>query len=415
VAWYKTVWDAAVWVKREAQVRATLWRCVVNLSQLIVVVIGYASLAIAAGYSIVALTAVLAWRRFVSRPRQIPAVHMPVTVLKPLCGEEPGLYEHLRSFCQQLHPQFQIVFGTLDAADPALVVVARLVQEFPDLTLDTVVSPMRHGHNNKTSNLINMLAKAVHPVLLIADSDTWVRPDYLATVTAPLVDERVGLVTCLSHDVPTPGLCSRLGAMYSNDWYFPSVMLAWLFGHQGYASGQTLCLRRTTLEAIGGLDALADHLADDYRLGHLIRERGQSILLSPYEVEAGHHEPDFFALTRHELRWMGTLRVLRPLSFRLIFLTFSLLLALTGLLLTSDAPWRPLPWALFGVTVVARCALHILSRLRCNRPLLEDLALVPVRDLLICWIWFRSFFSRRMIWRGYEFDVDAAGLMRRVA
>ncbi len=386
-----------------------------NLTQSIIVVIGYVSLVIAAGYPIVALTAVLAWRRFASRPRQMPALNTPVTVLKPLCGEEPGLYEHLRSFCRQLHPQFQIIFGTLDVADPALAIVERLLQEFPELTIDSVVSPMRHGHNNKTSNLINMLAKAVHPVILIADSDTSVRPDYLATVTAPLADDRVGLVTCLSLDVPTPGLCSRLGAMYSNDWYFPSVMLAWLFGHQGYASGQTLCLRRTTLEAIGGLDALADHLADDYRLGHLIREQGQSIVLSPYEVEAGHHEADFSALTRHELRWMGTLRVLRPLGFRMIFLTFSLMLALIGLLLTAGAPWRPVPWTLFGVAVVGRCGLHILSRLRCNQPLLQDFALVPVRDLLLCWIWCRSFFSRRMIWRGYEFDVDAAGLMRRVA
>ncbi len=402
-------------MKREAQVRVTLWRWVLNLAQSLVVVIGYASLAIAAGYSLVALTAVLAWRRFVSRPRQIPAVHTPVTVLKPLCGEEPGLYEHLRSFCQQQHLRFQIVFGTLDDADPALAVVERLRQEFSQLSIDIVVSPIRHGHNNKTSNLINMLAKAIHPVLLIADSDTRVRPDYLATVTAPLADDRVGLVTCLSHDVPTPGLCSRLGAMYSNDWYFPSVMLAWLFGHQGYASGQTLCLRRSTLEAIGGLAALADHLADDYRLGHLVREQGQKIVLSPYEVEAGHHEPDFSALTRHELRWMGTLRVLRPLGFRMIFLTFSLMLALIGLLLTTGAPWRPVPWILFGVTLVARCALHILSRLRCSRLLFEDLALVPVRDLLICWIWCRSFFSRRMTWRGHEFDVDATGLMRRVA
>jgi ceramide glucosyltransferase len=402
-------------VKREAQVPVALRRCVVNLAQTIIVIIGYVSLAIAAGYSSVALAAALAWRRFASRPPQIPTVHTPVTVLKPLCGEEPGLYEHLRSFCRQVHPQFQIVFGTLDAADPALAVVERLLQEFPELAIDTVVSPQRHGHNNKTSNLINMLARARYPVLLIADSDTSVRPDYLATVTAPLADEHVGLVTCLSHGVPTPGLCSRLGAMYANDWYFPSVMLAWLFGHQGYASGQTLCLRRTTLEAIGGLDAMADHLADDYRLGHLIREQGQSIVLSPYEVEAGHHEPDFSALTRHELRWMGTLRVLRPLSFRMIFLTFSLILALIGLLLTTGAPWRPVSWVLFGATVVARCGLHILSRLRRGRPLLEDLTLVPVRDLLICWIWYRSFFSRRMTWRGYEFHVDSAGLMRRVA
>jgi len=386
-----------------------------NAAQSIFAIVGYISLAIAAGYSIVALTAVLAWRRYVSRPRLISPAQPAVTILKPLCGAEPGLYEHLRSFCQQQYPQFQIVFGTLDVADPALAVVARLIEEFPDLPIDTVVDPQRHGHNNKTSNLINMLAKAAHPVLLIADSDIWVRPDYLATVTAPLADDSVGLVTCLSHDSPTPGLWSRLGAMYINEWYFPSVMLAWLFGHQGYASGQTLCLRRTTLEAIGGLHAFVDQLADDYQLGQLIRGQGLRIVLSPYEVEAGHHEPDLAALTHHELRWMGTLHIVRPLSFRMIFLTFSLTLALIGLLLTTAAPWHAAAWGLFGVTAVARCGLHIVHRLRFGRPLLEDMLLVPVRDLLTVWIWCQSFFSRRMTWRGYEFDVDSTGLMRRVA
>lgn len=382
--------------------------------QSIVVAVGYVSLVIASGYSVAALIAVFAWRRFASRTGQIPAALAPVTILKPLCGAEPGLYEHLRSFCLQQHSQFQIVFGTLDPDDPALAVVLRLTHEFPGVPIDTVVSGRRHGHNNKTSNLINMLQKARHPVLLIADSDTWVRPDYLTIVTAPLADHRVGLVTCLSYDSPTPGLWSRLGAMYSNDWYFPSVMLAWLFGHQGYASGQTLCLRRKTLEAIGGLEAMANHLADDHQLGHLIRAQGLEIVLSPYEVQAAHHEPDFTALSRHELRWMGTLHVLRPRSFRMIFLTFSLILSVVGLLLMAGTAPHPAAWALFTVTVAARCGLHVVPRLRFGRPLLADLLLVPVRDLLTCGIWCRSFFSRRLTWRGYVFDVDSTGLMRRV-
>lgn len=387
-----------------------------NLAHTIVATVGYVSLVIGAAYSILALAAVLAWRRYASHhPRRLPPGQPPVTVLKPLCGAEPGLYDHLRSFCQQQYPQFQIVFGTLDADDPALAVVARLVQEFPEVEIDTVVNPERHGHNNKTSNLINMLTKSRHAVLLIADSDTWVQPDYLATVTSPLADDSVGLVTCLSHDSPTPGVWSRLGAMYINEWYFPSVKLAWLFGHQGYASGQTLCLRRTTLEGIGGLHAFADQLADDYQLGHLIREQGLRVVLSPYEVQAGHHEPDLVALTRHELRWMGTLHILSPWSFRMIFLTFSLMLALIGMLMTTGAPWREFAWVLFGVTVVARCGLHFVHRLRFGGPLLEDFLLVPVRDLLTCWIWCQSFFCRRMTWRGYEFVVDSTGLMHRVA
>ncbi len=386
-----------------------------TLAQSVVAVIGFTSLAIAAGYSVVVLAAVLTWRSYASRPRRIGAVQEPVTILKPLCGDEPGLYEHLRSFCQQRYPQFQVIFGTLDADDPALAVVARLVQEFPQLPIDVVVNPQRHGHNNKSSNLINILTKARHPLLVIADSDIRVGPDYLATVTAPLQDAGIGLVTCLSHDAPTAGIWSRLGAMYVNEWYFPSVMLAWLFGHQDYASGQTLCLRRTTLDAIGGLSALADHLADDYQLGQLVRAQGLRIMLSPYELQAGHHEPDLAALARHEVRWMRTLHIVRPLSFRMIFLTFSMMLAVLGLVLTLRTPWHGLAWTLFSITLAARCGLHLVQRLHRLRPLLEDLLLVPVRDLLLCSLWCLSLFSRRVTWRGSRFSVDTAGVMRRIA
>jgi ceramide glucosyltransferase len=386
-----------------------------TVAQILCTVAGCVSLGIAAGFALLALSAALAWRRFASRPLLPAGSQPPVTILKPLCGDEPGLYEHLRSFCLQQYGPYQIVFGTLDPDDPALVIVARLAGEFPQLPIDVVANPQRHGHNNKSSNLINMMVKAHHPLLLIADSDITVGPDYLAAVTAPLAADGVGLVTCLSYDFPTRGLWSRLGAMYINEWYFPSVMVAWLFGHQDYASGQTLCLRRGTLDAIGGLPAFADHLADDYQLGQLIRRLGLRIVLSPYEIQAQHHEPDLAALRRHELRWNRTLHSVSPWSFRMIFLTFTLPLAALGLALLTATRWQALAWTLFWTVVGARFALHFAQRIGRDRPLFQDLLLVPVRDLLLCWHWGQSFFCRRVTWRGASFHVDATGVMRRIA
>jgi ceramide glucosyltransferase len=373
--------------------------------------VGLISLLVASGYALLALLAVLVWQgRGAARTfAKLPAV----TVLKPLCGAEPGLYENLRSFCQQDYPEYQIVFGVCDRDDPALRVVERLVAEFPKLPIDVVIDPRQHGGNRKVSSLINMLGRARHDVLLMADSDACAGSDYLATVTAPLLDRKVGLVTCLYHGEPTGRVWSRLGAMYVNEWYMPSVLLARLFGHQGYASGQTLCMRRDTLQRIGGLRAIADHLADDYRVGELIRGLGLRIVLSSYVLRAEHHEPTLDLLVQHEVRWMRTLRILRPRSFSLIFFGFSLPLAVLGLLLCAveGSPIR-LAWMLFEVTLVARVALHLAHRLRGERPLLADLWLLPARDLLLCWVWWRTFFTSRITWRGSEFDVDAHGIMR---
>ena len=65
----------------------------------------------------------------------------PISVLKPLCGDEPDLYENLRSFCLQGYPEFQIVFGVRDAHDPAVPVVQRLQAEFPRLPIDLIIDP----------------------------------------------------------------------------------------------------------------------------------------------------------------------------------------------------------------------------------------------------------------------------------
>lgn len=376
-------------------------------------VIGLAALGIAAGYSVITLLAVAVWG--VRRAAPAGAARPPATVLKPLCGAEPGLYEHLRAFCRQDYPEYQIIFGVRDPADPARWVAERLAAEFPLLSIDIVVNPQQHGNNHKIGNLINMLERARHEVLVMADSDAFVGPDYLATVTAPLLDPKVGLVTCTYRAEPTDKIWSRLGAMYMNEWYLPSVLVAWLFGYQGYVSGQTMCLRRATLEAIGGFRAIANHLADDHRLGELIRGVGQRVVLSPYLVKGVHHEQSFASLTRHEIRWMRTIHVLRPWSFRMIFLSFSFPLAALGLMLTAAGGLHSTPvWTLFGITVMVRLMLYCRHRLTDNPRPLSDLWLLPLRDVLLCWVWFRSFFTSRITWRGAEFDVDADGFMRKL-
>jgi ceramide glucosyltransferase len=118
----------------------------------------------------------------------------------------------------------------------------------------------------------------------------------------------------------------------------------------------------------------------------------------------------------HELRWMRTIKVLRPRSFRWIFLSFSLPLAVLGIVLVAAGmALTSTAWALFCSALTARLALHFSHRLRADRLPWSDLWLLPARDLLICWIWYRSFFGSHVRWRGSEFDVDANGVMHRLS
>jgi ceramide glucosyltransferase len=377
--------------------------------------VGVALLLAAAGYEVLALLAVLVWE--LRGTAGLPGRNArPITLLKPLCGAEPGLYENLRSFCEQNYPRYQIVFGVQDGGDPALDVVGRLAREFPALSINVVVNARQHGSNRKISSLINMVPHARYDVLMIADSDAMVGPDYLATVAAPLEDPGVGLVTCVYRGVPTSKVWSKLGAMYVNEWYMPSVLLAWLFGHREYASGLTLCMRRDTLQAIGGLQRLSNHLADDYELGALVRAAGLRIALSTYVPRTEHSEATLDHLVHHETRWMRTIRVLRPKSFRFLFLSFCLPLALLGLAMSEELPVAAsVSTALFLTTLGARLALFSIPKLSRGEFSFKDLWLLPARDLLLWWVWFRALRSSHVTWRGNEFSVDAEGIMRSLS
>ncbi|TLY61591.1 MAG: glycosyltransferase [Gammaproteobacteria bacterium] len=274
--------------------------------QSLATVSGTALAALAAGYTTLAGIALRRpanpGRLLARQPRREP---MPaVTILKPLCGAEHGLYERLRSFCEQRYPDFQIVFGVRDLGDPALTAVRQLQRDFPGLDLEVAANPSQHGTNAKVSNLINMMPHARHDYLVIADSDVQVPRDYLERVIAPLADEGVGIVTCPYRGAPRPGLWSLLGSMFVNEWFMPSVRVAALLGSREFASGATIALRRESLERIGGFAALANRLADDYALGELTRQRGLTTVLSGLEVETSVDEAGAGGLLRHELRWL---------------------------------------------------------------------------------------------------------------
>ncbi len=229
--------------------------------------------------------------RFARRELPISTEQPAISILKPLHGAEPGLYENLRSFAEQDYPARQIVLGVTDPQDGAIEVAQALVHEFPGDDVVLVIERRMRGSNGKVSNLENMLPAARHDIFVLADSDMRVDRGYLATVTAPLNDPRVGIVTCLYKAVPTRGIWSELGAMHINFGFFPGAVVGEALGVGRGCFGATIALRRQTLEHIGGFARVRDELADDHRLGDAVRSAGLTVVLSRYVVEARVAEP----------------------------------------------------------------------------------------------------------------------------
>jgi ceramide glucosyltransferase len=363
-------------------------------------------------YSLIACFAILRGRR--PRVRRGPARTPALTVLKPLCGAERQLYECLRSFCVQDYRDYQIIFGVCAPDDPAIPVVRRLQREFSGRDIQLVVDARQHGTSRKVSNLMNMMARANNDHLIISDSDIKVPADYLAKVVRPLLDPSVGIVTCPYRGVPQPGLPSLLGSMFINEWFMPSVRVAAMFGSRDFAFGATIAIRRQTLAAIGGFAAIANQLADDFRLGDLTRRIGLRTVLSDVEVETCVDEGSLGGLAAHELRWLRTIRVVRPAGYGLSFVTFSLPVAAAGTLIAGIGQTGFLApvMAMLGVTALALLMLH------CNvqKPGGPALALlvIPVCDALGFALWCWSFVTRRVQWRNDLYRVTRDGTAQLV-
>jgi ceramide glucosyltransferase len=355
---------------------------------------GIALVFAATGYACVALWAVVKG----SRKNEGDSVAVvPASVLKPLHGVEPDLYENLRSFCRQTHPSYQLVFGVRDPDDPAIAIVEGLREEFPERAIALAVDPRVYGANYKVSNLINMLPHAQHDLLVLADADIHVAPDYLQRVTAPLGDPRVGVVTCLYYGIPGASFWSRLGRLFIDDWFAPSVKLSHAFGSTRFAFGSTIALRRDALETIGGFEALRDTLADDFWLGELTRRAGLRTVLSDVVVGTGVSESRLKDLWSHELRWLRTIRSIAPAGFAMTFVCFTSPLLLLGLCMAPFAVTAGLV-ALGGI---ARVLLHFLQRRISDQAFAwHEVLLIPLRDALLLMEWAVALAGWRVRWRG---------------
>jgi len=344
--------------------------------------------------------------------RPTPTGTHPVSILKPLRGTDPEMYESFRSHCLQDHPEYEIIFGVSDPDEPALQLVERLKLEFPQRAIRLLVCSDSLGPNVKVSNLAQMLRQAKYEAILVNDSDIRVPSDYLRRVMSPLADPQVGLVTCLYRGIAGPTLGSRLEALGISTDFAAGVLAArQLESGIRFGLGSTLAFRRCDLEAIGGFEALVDYLADDYEIGSRIAERGLRVMLSDVVVETFLPAYTLRQFVDHQLRWGRTVRDSRRWGYLGLALTFGFFWALLAVAGTHGAPWS---WVLLAAVLALRLAVALVvgwSVLR-DRQVLRLMPWLPLRDLIAVLVWLASLAGHRVVWRGDSFTLKGGKLAR---
>lgn len=357
-------------------------------------------------YTIIAMACLARYGR---QPDPEPVSFPPVTVLKPLHGDEPGLLRNLASFMAQDYAgPVQIVCGVSDPADPTVAVVDRLRAAFPAADLHLVVDPRRHGRNGKVSNLTNMSAAVTGEIVVLSDSDMLVELDYLNRVVGALQQPGVGAVTCLYRGISLANLWSRLATGWVDGQFLPNVIVGLTTGLAQPCMGSTIALRRETLARIGGFAAFTDVLADDYAIGAAVRRLGLAVAVPAHPV-LGHTSAagSLGALLRQELRWTRTIKTVDFAGFAGSVVTHVLPFAL---LTAAVDGFRGRDWLLLAIVLLLRSSL-LLQVKRFVRKDTADLSLLPIRDLLSFAVFCGSFVPGSIEWRGQRFGVRSDGIL----
>jgi len=340
-----------------------------------------------------------------------PASFPPVSILKPVHGVEERLEQNLETFFLQDYPEFEIVVGARNADDDALRVVEKLRRKHPEVQVRIILSGPPVWPNAKVFSLEKMIAQCTHNFIVISDSDVWVAKDALRNIVSPLLDPRVGLVTCMYRGVPSRDFGSHLEALGMSVEMSSGVMLADMLEGMKFALGPIMATRKDVLPAMGGIRATRDYYSDDFVLGNLIAGAGYKVVLS-HEIVGHVLVPrDLSRTIADQLRWMKSTRFSRPKGHVGSGLTFSTPFGLLALIACAALGQWPVGIALFAWSILNRMIQAVVVGWGVTRDRRSLLLcwLYPLRDFLGFFLWLASFSGGTFYWRGELYTFERGG------
>lgn len=327
-----------------------------------------------------------------------------ISNLKPIRGLDPDTYENFASFCRQDYPEYEILFCVGDDDDPVVPILEKLKLDFPERRIRVLFGSGGAGSNDKVVKLHRLVSEAEHEFLVISDSDVRVQPDYLRNVIAPLVNPKVGAVTCFYVPMEEKTFADRLHTVGMFSDFYVGLLVARQLDGVKFALGPTIATTRKHLAGFGGYAAIDDRPADDLLVGRLIAEQGYTVELSRYTISTVADYGSLRDLFHKRLRWIVVMRHMRPWGH-------------LGLLLTQGLPWSLAAIAIHPTISVALGYLLPYFAMRFSMTwvvgiwglkqdtLWKKFALIPAWDAAAFLIWLTSFARDSIRWRDGEYYI----------
>lgn len=324
----------------------------------------------------------------------------PISVLKPLKGDEESLEANLESFFRQDYPApMQIVFATTEPDDDALPVARRVAARHPDIEVAFVLSDAEYGLNPKVANLSGALRAARHDLVLQSDANVRARPDYLRRVVSELEAEGATLLSSMVVGVGERSAGAAMENLQLSAMIAPSTCFALHYFGVTCVIGKSMLFRRSALDAVGGLAVVKDVLAEDYLLGRLFEKAGEKVLLSTTVAENVNHAVSVDRFMSRHARWLKMRAVIHPPAFVADLFANPVGLAVIAVAL-SGFDGRAIAAAGLLAAIKAATDALLVRRTRGVAMSWRHLAFAPLKDVLLLAIWPYAAISRSVEWRG---------------
>jgi ceramide glucosyltransferase len=338
----------------------------------------------------------------------------PVSVLKPVHGLEAQLKENIESFFRQDYPHYEILFAADEANDPALEVVREVCARYPRIPTRILVTGTPWP-NPVVYSFHCMAQAAAHDILVTTDSDVEVSPRYLREIVPPLLDPKVGMVTCVYRGKNVAGFFSGLTAIGMSVEMTAGVLVANLLEGMKFGLGPTTVVRKDSLASIGGYSALQDYIAYDFAIGNLIAKAGYRVVLSNHIIDHVVNQKSLQRMWQNQLRWAQSTRYSRPWGHFGSGLIFAIPYGLLGFVSAALLGHWKVGLMLLVAAVLNRVAEAWLVGWTVVRdPKVKSAPwLYPLRDLLGFFVWFASYLNLRYVWRDSRFELKGTRIALR--
>ena len=323
----------------------------------------------------------------------------PVSILRPLRGVDSTDELTLRSGFALDYPNFELIFCCADADDPAVALVNRLQAQHPAVKARLLIGNHVISANPKLNNLVKGWVAAGSDWIVFADSNVLMPRDYVQRLLAGWRHD-TGILCSPPIACNPRGFWAELECAFLNTYQARWQYAADSLGH-GFAQGKTMLVRRRDLAQAGGVQALAEEIAEDAAATKLVRRLG----LNAHLVDAPFGQPLGERTARQvwdrQTRWARLRRMSFPACFAAEILT-GCLLPLTAAACVADTLDVPAAALVAGLATIWFGSEAALARAAGWSFSPWSPLAWALRDALLPLVWVHAWLSEGYAWRGND-------------